>query len=216
MNQQLYAVEQQAKWHMPEEFQSHILHLGAFHTYGCLLILIFTQHALLTKCFWANNLFGFDVEQLSAISVFLHSSISGVKKTPNCKPRMELLGTGTQDTVQCRVDLFSVGGGGIPLGLLEVNAQSQRFPSLVNRKKYLNVWHNTHFKMAIKLRFFNRFRIWVPLHLKSSSHFPQFRTQRCTNCFSFDIVLDYPRYLVILCCVILSYVVINKYNHISY
>jgi hypothetical protein len=34
-DKQLYAVSQQAKWPMPDVFQSHILRLGGFHTLSC-------------------------------------------------------------------------------------------------------------------------------------------------------------------------------------
>ena len=43
-------------------------------------------------------------------------------------------------SAQCRSDLFSMGGGGnIQLGHLEVNAQSQQCPSLVNCNEYKHV-----------------------------------------------------------------------------
>ena len=37
MDQQLYAIAQQVKWQLPEEFQSHVLRLGGFHTVCCFI-----------------------------------------------------------------------------------------------------------------------------------------------------------------------------------
>ena len=37
MDQQLYAIAQQVKWHLPEQLKMHIVRIGGFHALSCFI-----------------------------------------------------------------------------------------------------------------------------------------------------------------------------------